>query len=66
MSNLEQLLFERYQRWAGARVNLPYVDVSRWNEYRRVKHRTELAWQDWQACKKRNDEMEKNGTAENH
>ena len=59
MSNLEQLLFERYQRWEGARVNLLYVDVSRRNEYRRVKHRTELAWQDWQACKKRNDEREK-------
>ena len=59
MSNLEQLLFERYQRWEGARVNLLYVDVSHWNEYRRVKHRTELARQDWQACKKRYDEMEK-------
>lgn len=54
MSNLEQLLFERYQRWEGARVNMLAGPPD--SGYLNIYHRVIVARKDWLACEKRNME----------
>ena len=55
MSDLEQLLFERLQRWGKERADVARMDVSPalWRYYRSVMRRTTVAREDWQAAVER-------------